>query len=79
VTLLIGAIVLVLVYAYYQNDSTVSASSATGIPSALPPGPDGATSASPGADGILHWFDIAGNDLGVVTNPDGSVFDDSGE
>ena len=36
------------------------------IQSALPPGPKGATSASEGPDGQLHWFDIQGRDLGIV-------------
>jgi hypothetical protein len=66
----------VLIFAAYEifEQNANAATNPNAIPSALPPGPDGATSASC-SNGILTWFDIAGNALGQVLNPDGTEFE----
>ncbi len=66
------AVLLFTVYEIFEQNANAATATST-ISSALPPGPDGATSASC-QNGILTWFDIAGNALGQVLNVDGSEF-----
>jgi hypothetical protein len=58
------------------SSSSGPSSSGPSMASALPPGPSGATSANC-VSGQLHWFDVAGNDLGQVTNADGTPYIDT--
>jgi hypothetical protein len=66
-------VLLLAVYEIFEQNANASETGIPAIPSALPSGPSGATSASC-SGGILSWFDIAGNNLGQVLNDDGTAF-----